>query len=66
MKNVVLHGVVEKSKLASELKKMDAFLICYDIDKDPSNANQLSQSIGVLSYRQSNSVKQHHDICQYA
>ncbi len=34
--NVVLHGAVSPAALAEELKRMDAFLICYDVKRDQS------------------------------
>lgn len=34
--NVILHGMVSPEKLAIELRRMDAFLICYDVEKDQS------------------------------
>lgn len=34
--NVKLHGVLDQEKLAKEFATLDAFLICYDIKKDPS------------------------------
>ena len=35
-KNVILHGVVSAKELAKEFQRMDAFLICYDVQKDQS------------------------------
>jgi hypothetical protein len=34
--NVVLHGMVVTEILSKELRRMDAFLICYDVEKDQS------------------------------
>ncbi|THU41517.1 glycosyltransferase [Niastella caeni] len=36
MPNVILHGTAKTEKLAMELHRMDAFLICYDVNKDQS------------------------------
>lgn len=36
MGNVKVHGVVGSEELSKGLMEMDCFLICYDIDKDPS------------------------------
>jgi hypothetical protein len=34
--NVILHGPIPPAKLATELHRVDAFLICYDVQKDQS------------------------------
>lgn len=34
--NVVLHGMVMPEILSKELRRMDAFLICYDVERDQS------------------------------
>ena len=33
-RNVILHGLVSSLELAEKLQTMDAFLICYDVQKD--------------------------------
>jgi hypothetical protein len=35
--NVILHGVVSAKELAKEFQRMDAFLICYDVQRDQSH-----------------------------
>ena len=45
--NVQIHGVVASDSLAEELKRMDAFLICYDIQKDFSGGTNYHK---VLEY----------------
>lgn len=47
--NVVLHGAVPSATLANEYKRMDAFLICYDIEKDQSkgtNYHKIMEYLG--------------------
>ncbi len=48
-KNVVLHGQVSPSVLAVSLKKMDAFLICYDIQKDQSGGTNYHKVLEYLA-----------------
>lgn len=45
--NVVLYGIVTPAELSVALKKMDACLICYDIDKDQSKGTNYHK---VLEY----------------
>lgn len=47
--NVVLHGPVPSSQLALELPKMDAFLICYDVQKDQSKGTNYHKVMEYLS-----------------
>lgn len=47
--NVTLHGVVDAHTLARELKRMDAFLICYDIDKDQSKGTNYHKVLEYLA-----------------
>jgi hypothetical protein len=47
--NVVLHGVVDTKTLAKELLRMDAFLICYDINKDQSKGTNYHKVMEFLS-----------------
>lgn len=62
MQNVKLHGVLEKKLLATELKGMDGFLICYDIDKDPSSATNYHK---VLEYLATGKVVVSNNITTY-
>lgn len=48
-KNVVLHGQVSPSVLAAALKKMDGFLICYDIEKDQSGGTNYHKVLEYLA-----------------
>lgn len=47
--NVALHGPLSSGKLATELKRMDAFLICYDILKDQSGGTNYHKILEYLS-----------------
>ena len=47
--NVVLHGMVSPSILATAIQDMDAFLICYDIDKDQSKGTNYHKIMEYLS-----------------
>lgn len=47
--NVMFHGPVEHEKLSEELNKMDAFLICYDIDKDYSRGTNYHKVLEYLA-----------------
>lgn len=47
--NVVLHGPVTKPVLAEGLKKMDAFLICYDVFKEQSNGTNYHKMLEYLA-----------------
>ncbi len=47
--NVKMHGVVNPEQLAAGLKKMDAFLVCYEIKKNQSrgtNSHKLLEYLG--------------------
>jgi len=48
-KNVVLHGAVPVKKLAGELHRMDAFLICYDVQRDQSKGTNYHKIMEYLS-----------------
>lgn len=48
-KNVMLHGQVSPSVLAAALKKMDGFLICYDIEKDQSGGTNYHKVLEYLA-----------------
>lgn len=47
--NVVLHGAIPSSSLAAELKRMDAFLICYDVQKDQSKGTNYHKIMEYLA-----------------
>ena len=47
--HVILHGVITSSTLASELKRMDAFLICYDVQKDQSKGTNYHKIMEYLA-----------------
>jgi len=58
-KNVVLHGAVPPTQLAVKLKNMDAFLICYDVNKDQSkgtNYHKILEYLGAGKVVVSNNV----------
>ena len=48
--NVILHGMVPPEKLAKELRRMDAFLICYDVAKDQSRGTNYHKVMEYLAY----------------
>lgn len=47
--NVHLHGQILPRVLAEELKKMDGFLICYDIDRDQSGGTNYHKVLEYLA-----------------
>lgn len=47
--NVILHGAVSTEILAKEFQRMDAFLICYDIQKDQSGGTNYHKVMEYLS-----------------
>jgi hypothetical protein len=47
--NVILHGAIAPSILAKELNRMDAFLICYDVEKDQSKGTNYHKVMEYLS-----------------
>ncbi len=47
--NVVLHGQLPPEQLAKELKRMDCFLICYDIEKDHSKGTNYHKILEYLA-----------------
>ena len=49
LKNVVLHGVLKTEELARELNRMDAFLICYNINKDQSRGTNYHKVLEYIS-----------------
>jgi hypothetical protein len=48
--NVVLNGMVSTEILAKELRRMDAFLICYDVSKDQSKGTNYHKVMEYLTY----------------
>jgi hypothetical protein len=48
--NLLLHGMVTPEKLAIELRRMDAFLICYDVEKDQSKGTNYHKVSEYLVY----------------
>ncbi|OSZ82163.1 hypothetical protein CAP35_02525 [Chitinophagaceae bacterium IBVUCB1] len=62
-KNVVLHGQVSPQTLATELKKADCFLICYDVLKDQSGGTNYHK---VLEYLAVGKVIVSNNITTYA
>ena len=48
--NVILHGMVPPETLAKELRRMDAFLICYDVEKDQSKGTNYHKVMEYLVY----------------
>jgi hypothetical protein len=47
--NVILHGVVPAAILAKEFLRMDAFLICYDVEKDQSKGTNYHKVMEYIS-----------------
>lgn len=47
--NVILHGPVPTDRLAKEIRKMDGFLICYDIKKDQSGGTNYHKIMEYIS-----------------
>jgi len=47
--NMILHGAIAPSILAKELNRMDAFLICYDVEKDQSKGTNYHKVMEYLS-----------------
>ena len=48
--NLILHGMVPSEILAKELRRMDAFLICYDVKKDQSKGTNYHKVMEYLAY----------------
>ncbi len=48
--NVILHGMVSPETLAKELRRMDAFLICYNVAKDQSRGTNYHKVMEFLAY----------------
>ena len=47
--NVIMHGAVHPKNLAQEFQRMDAFLVCYDIEKDQSKGTNYHKIMEYLS-----------------
>lgn len=47
--NVKLHGTVSASHLAGQLNRMDAFLVCYDVQKDQSKGTNYHKLMEYIS-----------------
>jgi glycosyltransferase involved in cell wall biosynthesis len=47
--HVHLHGALDQKQLADEFAKMDAFLVCYDIDKDQSKGTNYHKLMEYIS-----------------
>ncbi|MCX6210153.1 MAG: hypothetical protein NTZ59_11830, partial [Bacteroidetes bacterium] len=62
-KNVVLHGPIHPSELAQEFRRMDGFLICYDILKDQSHGTNYHK---VMEYLSTGKVVVSNNITTYA
>lgn len=63
MENVIMHGPVDSYILAGGLKRMDCFLICYDIEKDQSKGTNYHK---VLEYLAAGKVIVSNNITTYA
>jgi hypothetical protein len=50
-KNVILHGALDSKLLAEQLRRMDLFLICYDVEKDQSKGTNYHKVMEYLVYR---------------
>jgi hypothetical protein len=62
-KNVNLHGPIHPSNLAQEFRRMDAFLICYDILKDQCHGTNYHK---VMEYLSTGKVVVSNNITTYA
>ncbi len=49
--NVILHGMLHPESLALELRRMDIFLICYDLERDYSKGTNYHKVMEFLCYR---------------
>ncbi len=49
--NVILHGMLRSEILAKELRRMDAFLICYNVEKDQSKGTNYHKVSEFLAYK---------------
>lgn len=48
--NVLLHGTIPSHQLAEELRRIDLFLICYDVQKDQSKGTNYHKVMEYLAY----------------
>jgi len=64
LKNVVLHGTVSSESLAKAIHRMDAFLVCYDVEKDQSkgtNYHKIMEYLGTGKVIVSNNISAYKD-----
>ena len=47
--NIILHGAVDQAELAAGYQRMDAFLICYDVEKNQSKCTDAHRVMEFLS-----------------
>ena len=47
--NARLHGMVSPENLAKDIQQVDAFLICYDVDKDQSKGTNYHKTLEFIS-----------------
>ena len=62
--NVILHGMVSPEVLSEELRRMDAFLICYNVSKDQSRGTNYHKVSEYLVYEKpiiSNNISKYSD-----
>ncbi|MFT3679151.1 MAG: hypothetical protein QM791_02690 [Ferruginibacter sp.] len=63
LENVILHGAVPSAKLATAIQGVDAFLICYDVNKDQSKGTNYHK---VMEYISTGKVIVANNITTYA
>jgi hypothetical protein len=66
--NVILHGMIRPEELAKELRRMDAFLICYDVEKDQSKGTNYHKVMEYLAYGKpliTNCISRYRDVGLY-
>lgn len=64
LRNVKLHGSVDTKTLASAIRNLDGFLICYDVQKDQSrgtNYHKVLEYLAVGKVIISNNITSYHD-----
>jgi glycosyltransferase involved in cell wall biosynthesis len=62
--NVILHGAVPAAELAAGYRRMDAFLICYDVERDQSkgtNYHKVMEYLGAGKVIISNNISTYKD-----
>jgi hypothetical protein len=63
--NVILHGVIPAPELAQAIREVDAFLICYDVQRDQSrgtNYHKVMEYIGTGKVIISNNITTYQDL----